>query len=143
MNNAMYNKYKQINLTAPLIEMYTELIEKDEVTRKIFVYIGKKMAESIEPDTQTKIGATINNIAKDLVVNRNVRIRGSAKFKVAQAQLDRKHVERIIHSLLLTGLCYYEQVGKTKVIYCTDRGIQVLRNIYSKEIEATQSLQNM
>lgn len=127
MNNEMYNKYKDVELTEPLVNMYAELIAKDEITKKVFVYIGKRTELARLNTSNSKIGATISGITTDIQTFRNVKVKNSNKFKKVQAPMERKHVERVVTSLLLTGLCYYEEVGKTKVIYCTKRGIQVLR----------------
>ena len=136
MNNAMNQKYKHITLNPPLIEMFTELIEKDETTRSIFIYIGKKMAGiSADPNSKSKVGATINSISNDLIVKRRVRkkVRTNITFELVETNLERKHVERVVNSLLLTGLCYFEEIGKTKVIYPTERGLEVLKALRNKE----------
>lgn len=136
MDNAMYQKYKDIKLNPPLIEMFTDLIEKDEVTRSIFIYIGRRMAViASDLNSESKIGATINSITSDLIVKRRVKktIRGKVVFEPIETNLERKHVERVVNSLLLTGLCYFEQVGKTKVIYPTERGLDVLKALRIKE----------
>lgn len=128
----MYNKYKDVKINDQLANMYSELIEEDEVTLKIFIYIGKRTGVAREKESLS-IGATITDMTKDIVVNRPVKLKGKSKFKMTEALLDRKRAERAVQSLLLTGLCYYEQVGKTKVIYCTERGFQVLRIVHTKQ----------
>lgn len=136
MDNEMHIKYKHIKLDPPLIEMFTELIEKDEITRSIFVYIGKQMVLSPNPTSSvTKIGATINGIANNLIVSRRVKrkVRGRVTFELVETTVERKNVERVMNTLLLTGLCYYEKVGNTKVIYPTERGISVLKSLHSKD----------
>jgi predicted transcriptional regulator len=133
MDNGLYNKYKGVKLNDQLVQMFTDLIEEDDVTRKIFIYIGKKMGEARGENSPSKIGATITDMTNDIYITRPVKIRGKSKYKITEAKLDRKRAERAVQSLMLTGLCYYEQVGKTKVIYCTERGIQVLKNIYNRE----------
>lgn len=131
----MYQKYKHINLSPPLIEMFTELIEKDEATRLIFIYVGKQMALSMDPNSDTKFGATISSITNEVYLYRRVKrkVRGGAKFELVETTVERKHVERVVSSLLLTGLCYYEQVGKAKVIYPTENGLAVLKMLRGKE----------
>lgn len=136
MDNAMNQKYKDIKLNPPLIEMFTDLIGKDEVTRSIFIYIGRRLAViASDLNSESKIGATINSITSDLIVKRRVKktIRGKVVFEPIETNLERKHVERVVNSLLLTGLCYFEQVGKTKVIYPTERGLDVLKALRIKE----------
>lgn len=125
-----------MQLTEPLAQMFTDLIMQDEVTLKIFKYIGMKMYSAIEEGSQSKIGATITDMTNDIMVTRPVKLKGKSKFKITEANLDRKRAERDVQSLLLTGLCYYEQVGKTKVIYYTERGVEVLRNIAEREKKA-------
>ncbi len=128
----MYNKYKEAKLSDELTQMFTELIMEDEVTLKIFIYIGKRTGVAKEKES-VSIGATITDMTNDIMVNRPVKLKGKSKFKMTEAFLDRKRAERAVQSLLLTGLCYYEQVGKTKVIYCTGRGFDVLRIIYAQQ----------
>lgn len=135
MDNELYNKYKNVVLSPELAEMFADLIMEDEVTLKVFKYIGIRIRQAKENDSISKIGATITDMTNDLLVNRPVKLKGKSKFKMTEAHIDRKRAERAVQSLLLTGLCYYEQVGKTKVIYSTRRGFQVLQIISAREKE--------
>lgn len=135
MDNELYNKYKNVVLSPELAEMFADLIMEDEVTLKVFKYIGIRIRQAKENDSISKIGATITDMTNDLLVNRPVKLKGKSKFKMTEAHIDRKRAERAVQSLFLTGLCYYEQVGKTKVIYSTRRGFQVLQIISAREKE--------
>lgn len=129
----MYNKYKRVTLSPDQIQMFADIIGQDEVTQKIFLFIGTKMArlEEIE-NSSNRIGATINDMSIEIQINRSVKIKGKSKYKVAKAPLDRKRAERIVQQLLMTGLIYFELVGKTKVLFLTDRGIVVLKELVQR-----------
>jgi hypothetical protein len=132
MNNELYNKYKRVHLTPQLVEMFSELLMEDEVNLKVFLYIGQRMSKALDPNSDTKLGATVNDIVKDIKVLRPVLRKKDGKYENVLTNIERKRAERAVHSLLMTGLCYYEPVGKSHVIYCTNRGIQVMKHIFEK-----------
>ena len=134
MDNQLYTKYKGNLLNEHLIDMFTDLLLVDEVNVKIFMYVGQKMLKAMDPSDDTKLGATVNGMVKDIKILRPVKGRAGT-YEQVLTNIDRKRAERAVQSLLMTGLCYYEAVGKTKVIYCTDRGNQVLRHIHKKQQE--------
>ncbi len=134
MDNRMYNRYKGIQLSQPLVELFTDLISEDEVNLRIFIYIGQKMLKAMDPNSDTKLGATVNDMVEDIKVLRPVQQKGR-EFENVLTNVERKRAERAVQSLLLTGLCYFESVGRSKVIYCTERGTQVLRNINTRQKE--------
>lgn len=127
----MYNKYKRVTLSPDQIQMFADIIGQDEVTQKIFLFIGTKMAhlEEIE-NSSNRIGATIKDMSIEIQINRKVK--GKSKYKVVKAPLDRKRAERIVQQLLMTGLIYFELVGITKVLFLTDRGIVVLKELVQR-----------
>lgn len=141
MDNKMYNKYKGVKLSPPLVELFSDLILEDEVNLKIFLYIGQKMSKAMDPNSDTKLGATVNDMVEDIKVLRPVQQKGG-KYENVLANIDRKRAERAVQALLMTGLCYYEPVGKSKVIYCTDRGVQVLRHIYERQKQKEKQKEN-
>lgn len=129
MDNSLYNKYKGIDLSEPLVNLYVELITQDETNQKVFLYIGQKMSDVMRPNSETKIGATVSDMVQDIKVVRPVLRKKDGKYENVLEHMERKRAERIVQSLLMTGLCYYELVGKSKVFYLTNRGIQVMKRI--------------
>lgn len=121
MNKTLYEKYKDIQLTKELIQMFADIIFNDEAARKILIHIGKHTTD------EEVLGITIGQLVEQVKLKRKVQ---KGKSFVNQiANIDRKHVERVVTSLQMMGLCYYRSIPPSKVINFTIRGKQVAAEI--------------
>ncbi len=121
MDRSLYEKYKDIKLPVDLVNMYADIVINDEAARKVLIHIGKHTADEEE------LGLTVGQIVERVHIQRKVQ--KSNSFVIQNANIDRKHAERVVHSLQMMGLCYYRPVPPSKVINFTVRGKQVAGEI--------------
>lgn len=117
LDESLYKKYKHVKLPNELVQMYTDIISSDEATRKVFLHIGQQTT------SEEDFGITISQLVERVKLTR--RVRKGKSFVIENTNIERKHVERILNSLFMMGLCYYRFIAPTKVINLTFRGKQV------------------
>ncbi|MCM3164144.1 MULTISPECIES: hypothetical protein [Bacillaceae] len=141
MNQDQYRKHQNAIFPIDLIEMFTDIIESDTVSRKVFIHIGRTLKS--QKDSVDRIhGVTVNDIVSNVQVERKERVTKGKSFiyKPVTTNIDRKAAERIVDKLLDMSLLYYEEVKPYKFLFMTSRGWQITeaivkRNKYKKGVE--------
>lgn len=121
MDKDLYEKYKEVQLPIEVVQMFSDIIVKDEATRKVLIHIAKHTTDEEE------MGITIGQLVDRVKLKRKVQ-KGKT-FVVENTNINRKHAERIVNSLSMMGLCYFRTLPPTRVINFTIRGKQVAAEI--------------
>ena len=126
----LHQKYINSKLSPDLVEMFADIIESEEVTKKICIYIGKTEENQRTEDTSIK-GVTINSIVENVVVDRLVKVGKGRNYNLrpTRTNINRKAAEKHVDKLLDMSLLFYKPVKPYKFLFLTRRGWQVLEEI--------------
>jgi len=122
----MHKKYKDVEFTPREVNMFADLIFADEAVKRLFVHIAKATLNQNKDDEF--LGVTVRELVDMVSLNRKVQTK-KGKFEYQETNINRKHVERILDSLLMASLVYYRLVPPTKIYAFTHRGKQVAAEI--------------
>lgn len=134
MEMQLHQKYIGVEFTKEQISMFTDIVESDIALKRILLAIGQH-ADSHKNDGINS-GISIKELSEKVIIQRKVMRKGK-KYELVEANIDRKHAERITDSLLKMTLCYYKSFHPTKLIFLTSRGRHIATEIMLRSRTAT------
>jgi hypothetical protein len=128
--NELHQKYKDLKLSPELIQMFTDIIVADEVTKKVFIFIGK-MERNQREEPNTMRGITINDIVENVMVDRLAKVEKgrSYSYQETKTNIHRKTAEKQVDKLLDMSLLFYKPVKPYKFLFLTIRGWQIIEEL--------------
>jgi hypothetical protein len=137
--NELHLKYKDLRLTPELVQMFTDIIEADEVAKKVCFFIGKtERKQREEPNTMR--GITINDIVENIMVDRLTKVEKGRSYiyKETKTNIHRKTAEKQVDKLLDMSLLFYKPVKPYKFLFLTIRGWQVIEELLIRNKQLTK-----
>lgn len=133
MINELHLKYKDTKLPPELVQMFADIIEADEVAKKVCFFIGKTERKQRGEDSNMR-GITITEIVENVMVDRLTKV-GKGRtytYKEAKTNIHRKTAERQVDKLLDMSLLFYKPVKPYKFLFLTIRGWQVVEELLNR-----------
>lgn len=133
MINDLHVKYKDAKFPLELVQMYADIIEADDVTKKVCFYIGKTERKQRSEDLGVS-GITINDIVENVLVDRLTKVEKGRtyNYKETKTNIHRKTAERKVDKLLDMSLLFYKPVKPYKFLFLTIRGWQVIEELINR-----------
>jgi hypothetical protein len=133
MNSELHKKHQNVTFPPSLVEMFTEIINEDKTTRKVFIFIGKTLNNQKKVQNHIQ-GVTVNDIVENVKVERREKVQKGKSFTYQQVNtnIDRKAAERIVDKLLDMSLLYYTPIKPYKFLYMTNRGWQITEEMINR-----------
>ncbi|RTR28115.1 hypothetical protein EKG37_17580 [Robertmurraya yapensis] len=133
MDITLHKKHNTIHFQPEVIQMFADIVEADESTRKILLFIGK-MEKQRKTDNSSFKGITIKEIVENVEVERKTKIRKkqNSKYEVTKTNLHRKTAEHQIDKLSDMSLLFHESIKPYKLLFLTGRGWQVIEELVKR-----------
>lgn len=128
MLDAILNqKYSDVELSTQQVQLLTDIIETDIPLKRVLLHIVKHADN--HKDDESLSGISIKTLSETVIIERRVQGKRTKKYTFEKTNIDRKHVERIVDTLLKMTLCFFLSVPPSKLIFITRRGRQVVSEI--------------
>lgn len=133
MDLDLHEKHQSVVFPSNIVDLFTEIISKDLITRKVFIYIGRTLNNQKKINNHIQ-GVTVNDIVENVKVERREKVKKGKSFTFQQVNtnIDRKAAERIVDKLLDMSLLYYTPVKPYKFLYMTNRGWQITEEMINR-----------
>lgn len=132
MDKDLHLEYAKKLFPQEMVQLFCDLVESDETTKKIILFIGKLEKKRTKGE-ETISGITINEIIDNVQVERKTKDGKKQTYKYEITNLHRKTTEQQVAKLLNMSLLYYESVKPYKMLYLTQRGWQVIAELLHRE----------
>lgn len=137
MEMQLHLKYINIEFSTDQISMFADIVEEDLAMKRTLLTIAQH-ADAHKNESDLNSGISIKQISEKVIINRRVQKEGkSKKYITSDTNIDRKHAERIVDSLLNMTLCYYKSFHPTKVLYLTARGRSIATELIRRQRNKT------
>lgn len=136
MINELHIKYKDVKLPPELVQMFADIIESDEVTKKICFHIGKTERKQRSEESNIR-GITITDIVDNVMVDRKTKVGKGRTFTYQEnkTNIHRKTAEKQVDKLLDMSLLFYKPIKPYKFLFLTIRGWQVVQELLNRHNE--------
>lgn len=136
MDFVLNKKYERITFDDVIVNMFAEILSKDEVYWKVLLYIASA--------TKKNKDTTIISLIENIKIERRVKVinQTSHSYIKKEAYLDRKTAEKIVDKLSDMSLLSYKHMTPYKLLFITVRGAQVLAKLDSLIRSQQSSLNN-
>lgn len=136
MEYELHMKYRELLFTQREVEMFADILESDDIYRKILHFMVIKL--------HGKENVTVASISENVLANRRVKVqkKKTYQFEIQKAPLDRKATERVIDKLSGMSLVYFENMRPYKLLYLTDRGKMVFQELQKRHNEKRKGGKN-
>ncbi|NRD80819.1 hypothetical protein HPT25_26180 [Bacillus sp. BRMEA1] len=130
MIDELHQKYIDTKFPPELVQMFADIIEADEVAKKVCIFIGRTERGQRGEDLNLR-GVTINDIVENVMVDRLTKVEKgrSYTFHEIKTNIHRKTAERQVDKLLDMSLLFYKHVKPYKFLFLTIRGWQIVEEI--------------
>lgn len=135
MEMQLHQKYIDVDFSREQVSMFTDIVESDIAMKRCILAIGQHA--DLHKNDGINAGISIKELSEKIIIQRKV-MRKQKKYELVDANIDRKHAERIIDSLLKMTLCYYKSFHPTKLIFLTPRGRNIASEIIRRQRSANQ-----
>jgi hypothetical protein len=138
----LHQQYINVEFTKEQVSMFTDIVELDLPMKRILLAIGQHA--DVHKDDELNAGISIKQLAEKVIINRKVQDRRRGKkFGIQETNIDRKHAERIVDSLLKMSLCYYKSFHPTKLIFLTPRGRMIATEIVRRHRDSLKNIKEL
>lgn len=132
MDRELHLEYEKKLFPPEIVQLFSDLVESDETSKKIILFIGK-LEKKRTKDQEAIKGITINEIIENVQVERKTKDNKKQTYKYEITNLHRKTTEQQVAKLLNMSLLYYESVKPYKMLYLTHRGWQVIAELLHRD----------
>ncbi|WP_240420379.1 hypothetical protein [Paenibacillus periandrae] len=141
MEFQMHQQYIELEFNKEQIKMFADIVELDLPMKRILLSIGQHA--DANKDNELSAGISIKQLSEKVIITRKVQERGKGKkYGLQEANIDRKHAERIVESLLKMSLCFYKSFHPTKLIFLSPRGRSIAAEILRRHKESQKTKMN-
>lgn len=136
LDSTLHDIHKNVVFPQDVIHLFTDIINNDSVSRKVFIYVGRSLKEQQKTVSHIR-GVTVNDIVENVKIERKERVSKGKTFIYQKTitNIDRKAAERIVDKLLDMSLLYYTPVKPYKFLFMSNRGWQITEEIINRKKE--------
>jgi len=136
----LHLNHLDVDFTKEQVAMFADIVDADLPMKRILLTIGQHA--DLHKEDELNTGISIKQLSEKVIINRKVQDRRKGKkYGLQETNIDRKHAERIVDSLLKMSLCYYKSFHPTKLIFMTSRGRLVAMEIVRRHKESLKQQQ--
>ena len=136
LDSTLHHIHKNVVFPQDVIHLFTDIINNDTVSRKVFIYVGRSLKEQQKTVNHIR-GVTVNDIVENVKIERKERVPKGKTFIYQKTitNIDRKAAERIVDKLLDMSLLYYTPVKPYKFLFMSNRGWQITEELINRKKE--------